>query len=450
MITGHLARFVAETAYSDIPKEARLIARLAITDFLGVALAGSKEKTGCLIIEYVKSMGGAPLCTVIGSDFKVSPYLAALANGTLGHILNLDDVSFTVWQGHPSVCLAPPLLALGESTGASGAEIITAYVIGFEAGACLHSELGQSQLAKGWHGTSVLGSVAAGAAASRLLKLNVQQVRMTLGIAASLASGLMQNRATMTKPLHAGHAASNGVMAALLAQQGFTANDSIIEAPKGYARMFGFDGEVDWEKASKSLGKDFIITIPAHEFKPYPTAHCTRLVASALALRNQYKINPNAISEIIVGVNPGDAERESQFPKDGLQAQFSIRYCVSRALLDGRFDISGLADEQVNQPEVQRLMKLARFVGCYPGVTIGGKGKRSPQSITIKLKNGMEYSDETPARARQMTVEEIENKYRDCASLVLSGKEVEVSLKLLKSLDELQTIRELIGILAKT
>lgn len=450
MVTERLARFVAETPYSDIPEEAREIAQTGIMDFFGVALAGSKEKTGRLIIEYVKNMGGFPQSTVIGGGFKISPYLAVLANGTLGHILNLDDVCFTIWQGHPSVCLVPPLLAIGEIIGASGEDIITAYVIGFEIGACLHSELAQSQISKGWHGTSALGSIAAAASVARLLKLNVLQVRMTIGIAASLTCGLTQNHGTMTKPLHTGHAASNGVMATLLAQQGFTAHESIVEAPKGYAEMFGFDGNIDWINASKNLGKDFVITIPAHEFKRYPTATCTRLADSAIALRNQHKIDTNTISEIIFGVSPGSAEGDRIYPKDGLQAQFSIRYGVARALLDGKFNISGLADERVNQPEVQRLMKIARFVECYPIVTMGRNGKRFPQSITIKLKNGIKYSDETPVLPRRMTVEELENKFRYCSSIAIDdNKVVEKLLTTIRNFGRLKNVSELMQILSE-
>jgi 2-methylcitrate dehydratase PrpD len=451
MITKRIARFVAETPAAAYPEAARRVARLAIMDIIGVALVGSREETGKIITGYVKDLGGTPEAGVIGGGFKVSPYLAALANGTMGHILNFDDVSFTFWQGHPSVCVAPPVLAIGEKVGASGADVIRAYITGFEVGACLHAELGLEQIREGWHGTSAIGSVGAAAGAARLLKLDVHQVRMALGIAASLSCGLAQNTGTMTKPLHAGHAAANGVLAASLAQRGFTADPSIIEAPKGYARVFGHEAEVDWKTAAKDLGQTFIID-KAIEFKPYPTAVCTRLVPAVIKLRERYKMDPNKVGEIIFGVSPSEIASQPQLPTDSLQCQFSMTYCVCRALLDGKFTVSSISDEQVRQPEVHHLMKLVRFIERYPNSRREDQrvGKRSLQSVTIRMKDGQEYSYESSTQAERMTVEELEKKYCDCAFQVLDDKAVEKSLTLLKNLESVDNIRELMEIVSKT
>ena len=253
MITKKLAHFEAETRMEDIPQEALTVAQRGITDCIGVIFPGSLEPQGKIIRDYVRKMGGVAESSIIGSDLKTSPYLAALANGTMGHALDYDDMG---GFGHPSVVLVPAVLAIGESMGASGKDILTAYVVGFEVAACLRQQLWTHYL-RGWHATGNFGSLGAGAAVARLLKLDVHQVRMVLGIAASLAGGLRQNFGTMTKPLHAGQAAANGIKAALLTQAGFTADENIIETPLGFVKVFGHDQEVDWEKASEGLGKTF-------------------------------------------------------------------------------------------------------------------------------------------------------------------------------------------------
>jgi 2-methylcitrate dehydratase PrpD len=449
MITKRIAQFVAETPADAYPEAARRVARLAIMDIIGVAMVGSREETGKIVAGYVKDLGGTPEAGVIGSGFKVSPYLAALANGTMGHAIDYDDVSLTFYQGHPTCTQAPPVLALGEKLGASGADVIRAYITGFEAAAHLNEVIGQSHIKHGWHGTSTIGSIGAAAGASRLLKLDVHQVRMALGIAASLSCGLIQNTGTMTKPLHAGHAAANGVLAASLAQRGFTADPSIIETPKGYVKIFGHEAEVDWETAAKDLGQTFIID-KAIVFKAYSVCtKCVPPIDAALQLKDQHKIDPDSISEITIGLTPGLIESEIYYPETGLQAEFSITYCVCRALLDGKFNLSSIGDSPAKQPEVRRLMKLTKCVARYPNDSIGIGNTR--QSITVKMKDGQEYFQEAASmKAERLNAEKLENKYCDCASQVLDDKAVEKSLTLLQNLESVDNIQELMEIVSKT
>jgi 2-methylcitrate dehydratase PrpD len=244
MITEKLAHFVAETDTSDIPQQALIVAKSAITDYIGVTFPGSMEETGKIIAEYARRMGGEEESSVIGGGFKTSSYLASLANGTAGHALDYDDGG---GFGHCSVVLAPAVLAIGESIGASGKDLLSAYVVGFEAVSTFHGMVGPAHYARGWHSTATTGSLAATAAVAWLLKLNSHQVRMALGITGSLLGGLRQNFGTMTKPLHAGNAASNGVKAAVLAKMGFTADENIIEAPGGASPMWiGLKRLINW------------------------------------------------------------------------------------------------------------------------------------------------------------------------------------------------------------
>lgn len=449
MITEKLAHFVAETRTRDLPEGALSVARTAITDFVGVTFPGSLEPHGEIIRGYVGRMGGVPQSSIIASEVKTSPYLAALANGTMGHALDYDDMG---GFGHPSVVLGPAVLAIGEVIGASGKDILAAYVIGFETAVCLRAQLWTHYL-RGWHSTDNFGSLGAAAAAARLLNLDVRRVRMALGIAASLAGGLRQNFGTMTKPLHAGQAAANGIQGALLAQAGLTADESIIEAPLGFARVFGHDEKVDWEKASEGLGKTFnILALSTNgiAIKPYPSCGCTHAgIDAALGLKEKYGVQSQDIAEVELGTSPYEGQVVIHHrPKSGLEGKFSLEYTVARALHSGEVKLGHFTDDGVREPAIQRLIQRMTWVEKYP-LPVFGKQRDSigPQSVTVKLADGRQYSHEVKISKglpqRPLTSEELTGKYRDCASTVLSEEGVNRSLGLLSKLGELPNIREL-------
>src|SRR5262249_25687987 len=174
--------------------------------------------------------------TVAGTSLRASPQLAALANGVAAHAMDYD---LTYISGQAIAAVIPAILPLAESTGATPAEAIAAYVVGAEIGRRVARPNFRASSVGGWHPTGMVGAVAAAAAAARLLKVPAAAIPDVLGISASLASGISGNFATMTKPLHAGNAARNGVMAALLGGKGFTSRPIAVEAPAGYFNTFG-------------------------------------------------------------------------------------------------------------------------------------------------------------------------------------------------------------------
>ena len=456
MITEKLAHFVTEIGVGDIPQEAIHIARMGITDCIGVTFPGSLEPHGRIMRDYALKMGGVAECSVIGSDLKTSPYIAALINGTMGHALDYDDMG---GFGHPSVALAPAVLAIGESLGISGEDILTAYVVGFEAAVCLCGSLMMSHYMRGWHSTDTFGSLGAAAAVAWLLKLDVHQVRMALGIAASLAGGLRQNFGTMTKPLHAGQAAANGIQAALLAQAGFTADENIIETPLGFAKVFGHDDEVDWEKVSEGLGKTFNIASPTFSgiaIKPYPSCggtHCS--IDAGVFLNKEHRLNSDDIAEVELGTNPFlDKVLIHHRPKTGLEGKFSLEYTVARALHSGEVRLKHLTDEGVSEPPVKSLIERMKWVEKYPAPSLGQSMEGlGPQSVTVKLRDGKEYSKEVNISKgmpqNPLTTEEFNEKYKDCASTVLSQEGVDKSLSMLSSLAKVKNINELMETVVK-
>jgi len=454
-INDKVSHFVAQTAAKDIPQDALELARLGITDFIGVALSGSREKQSKIIADYAQKMGGVPQASIIGGDGKTSPYLAALVNGTTGHALDYDDMAISL-IGHPSVFLAPAVLAIGESIEASGEDVLAAYVVGYETACCIARPVLQSHYMQGWHSTATFGSLGAAAATAWLLKLSYAQVRMALGIAASLAGGLRQNFGTMTKPLHAGKAAANGIQAALLAQAGFTAADSIIEAPLGFAKVFGHSGEVDWAKAGENLGKTFFITsAEGLSIKPYPSCgftHCA--IGAALGIKEEHKVNADDVAEVELGVSPFDKQiLIHHHPRTGLEGKFSLEYCVARAFLSEEVRLRHFNAEAVAEPRVESLMEKMRWVEKYPMPVMGTAEGFGTKSVTVKLKNGKGYSKEvTIAKGmpqNPLTPEEFNSKYRDCASTMLSKEDVEKSLSILTNLQKVKNIKEVMGIVAK-
>ncbi|MBI3931453.1 MAG: MmgE/PrpD family protein, partial [Chloroflexi bacterium] len=388
MITDKISHFITETAPEDIPQDAVRLARLGITDFIGVALAGSREESSSIIVDYARKMGGVPQVSIIGGGFKTSPYLAALVNGTVGHSLDYDDVAISL-IGHPSVFLVPAILAIGESAGASGKDVLTAYVIGYETSCQIAKPVLQSHYVQGWHSTATFGTLGAAASVAWLLKLKVHQVKQALGIAASLAGGLRQNFGTMTKPLHAGMAAAHGIQAALLARAGFTADDSIIEASLGFARVFGHSEAVDWTKVKENLGKTFLITsAEGLSIKPYPSCgftHCA--IEAALHVKAEHKVKAADIAEVELGVSPFDKQiLIHHHPKTGLEGKFSLEYCVAQALLSGEVKLKHFTDAAVAEPQGKSLMKKMKWVERYPMPVMGTPEGFGHKSVTVRLK----------------------------------------------------------------
>ena len=448
MVTQKLAEFVINTPYEQIPENARLSAKRAILDCLGVTLAGGSDPGSKLIVEFVKSHGGKEESGVIGAGFKTIASEAALANGTMAHILDYDDYCIS-FLGHPSVAILPAVLALAEKEHASGKDALAAYILGFEMGASLGPACGNHYVV-GWHCTGTMGAIGAVGAACRVLKLSVDQTRNALGITASLASGLKQNFGTMTKSLHAGNGARNGVVGALLAQMGFTANLDILESPQGFCRVFAGGQECNLSQVGATLGQNWVIASQL-ALKPWPSCAGTHTsIQGALELAKEHKIKAEDVAEVECRTNPFVASAAMHHqPKEGLQGKFSVQYCVSRALLDGEVGLKHFSDEMVNQPEAQALIQKVKFV--HPEEMKASFVTPLASEVVIKLKNGTVVSkkvDSPKGEAQNpMSMTDVSTKYNGCASLVLPADAVKSSLNMVTDLEKLPDIATLMDVL---
>jgi len=453
--TEKVAQFIAETDFESIPKEAVGIARNAILDWVGVAIAGSNEPVTRILAGQVKRMGAIGEAGVIGKAFRTSSDLAAWVNGTASHALDYDDTIAEAagYNFHPTVPILSAVLALGEKVGASGKDILTAYVVGIEVESRVGAATGRYTSEMGWHLTSVLGTIGAVAASARVLKLNVGQVRMALGIASSLAGGLLQNFGTMTKPLHAGNPAKNGVVAATLAQDGFTANESMMEGNFAFCSMFSGGKVSGLENKEQDLGKTWHIVSPGIALKAYPCCRSTHSsIDACLYLRNVLGADVGQVVKIICRTSPHHLNlARFHRPKSAYEGKFSIPYCIATALLRGKVLLEDFTEERVADPEAQAL--LSRVDYRHPE-----EYRRNPmslaQEVVVQLGNGAEYSCKVDAPKgdpqNPMTDEELSAKFIDCARLSLPQVEIEKVLERVTHLESLDNISELMKILTDT
>src|ERR671918_147454 len=297
-VTELLATFVVDTVFDDVPSQALTRAKEAMLDGLGCALVGSPTPSGKLITQYVRERSETPRAAVIGSGFKTSAPLAAMANATLAHALDFDDVNWRM-SGHPTVPVLPAVLALGQEVHASGQEVLLAYTLGFEVETKIGLGVNPRHYDLGWHATSTLGTLGAAAACAKLLRLDVEKTRIALGIAASTAAGLRQNFGTMTKPLHPGQAAMNGVTAAQLARLGWTADANILEAPYGFCQLYAGTNQYNLNYIVRRLGNPFLLQATGVAIKQYPCCAFThRALDGMLALVQQHTLS----ADDVVGV----------------------------------------------------------------------------------------------------------------------------------------------------
>jgi 2-methylcitrate dehydratase PrpD len=451
-VTKKIAEYVVNTSLEDFPPEAITAAKAAIIDCLGCALAGSKEPLADVLVNYVNDLGGKPTATVIGRRFKTSAPEAGLINGAMSHALDYDDIT-VITKTHPSAFLIPAALPMAEEVGASGRDMLLAYLLGFEVACAVGANISPAYFDDlGWHPTGPLGALGAAAVASRLLGLNVEQTAMAISLGASQSSGLRQNFGTMTKPFHAGHACKSGITAAKLVKGGFTAGTDAIEGRFGFMRAFSGGNDYDPEKAAESLGNRCFMMESGIEIKKYPCCGSAHLALDATTLIQQTEALVAAnIERIDVTVN-FDPPRSliHARPKEGLEGKFSMQYCLAAEILDGKIGMSSFTDEQVMRPEAQELIpkiEMKRTAG-YEGQTSWAE----PFNVVeIHLKDGRtltaQAERDSVGALRGATYADVQAKYRDTAALALTQENVTASLELLDNLEDLGPVGRLADIL---
>src|SRR5215813_9371176 len=390
-------------------------ARLAFTDTMGVMLAGSREKVSELACDMVKHEGAAPAASVVGQSFKTSPQLAALANGVAAHAMDYD---FSYIMGQPMVPIIPALLPLAETTGASPSEVIAAYIVGFEVASRMARASPTQSRERGWHAVGTIGTTGAAAACARLLKLPAAAIPDVIGISASLAGGFSSNFGTMTKPLHAGQAARNGLMAALLGKSGFTANPAALEGTNGYFKAFAGGLDVSFAPFH-DLGQKLDIVERGFRPKLYPCGGLGHTAIDAtLELRPQLLPRLDDIAGVTASITRYAAQRiGSKYPASVENAKFSMPYVAAYTLLHGAPFLAAFTEDAIRDEKVRA---AARLVSVTIDPEFAEIFEDSPSRIIVTFRDGSKieklryYASGTPQFP--LTPEQIEQKFMDCAA----------------------------------
>ena len=452
--TKVIADFIVNTAYEDLPEKAIQTAKMSLIDSIGTCLAGSTTDAGQIITDYLREENSRPVATVIAKGFKTSAGYAALANGTMMHALDYDDTSENFF-GHPTTVILPAVMAAGEWMEISGKEALLAYILGYEIGNKTGYGMGPTPFDAGWHATGIFGALAAVAASAKVLKLNVHQTRMSIGIAASLASGLRQNVGTMTKPLHAGNAARSGVLAAILASKGFTADQAILEAPIGYAHVFGGTSTPDLDKMTNNLGSPFEIVSGPPIIKLYPSCRATAGPLDAiLNIVREHDFKADDVIEVECRTSSHTPKvLIHNRPKTALEGKFSMQYCMAVAIMDKSAGLNQFIDDRLKDPTIHELMTKVKYTHPPDLGSSAVDSMRGKVEIVVRLKNGNEFSSLVESSKgdteNPLKLSDIETKFLDCANLVLSPSEARSCLEKISTLDQTRDISSLMQLLGK-
>src|SRR5215472_1973886 len=446
-LSQDLGRFVADVSFESLPAEAVETARVGFIDCIATMIAGAGDPAPQLLRQALQPPPGDATLYFSGEGAPAPE--AAWINGTAGHALDYDDVA--ALRGHPSTVLVPAVLAEGEALGASGREMLVAYVAGYETWAELAWRDPGHHHRKGWHPTGIFGPIGAAAACASLRRLDADGAARALALAASQSSGVMANFGTMTKPFHAGRSAHSGLMSARLAELGFTAALDALEHPQGFLSAVSPEGAVDRESSSKGLGKEWWILKYRLGIKKYPACYCThRALDAMLELLAHRPLTPADIARITVSLSDTHALilRNHQ-PQTGLAAKFSMEFAMAAAVISRRAGLAEYTDGFVQRADVQELM---RRVGVETNRNYDPEvsGAAVFDQVRVELVGGGVVESEKVARAkghadRPLSEEELFEKFRTCLDAGGARIAPEVLFDRLRHLEDLSA-RELTAV----
>lgn len=438
--SAELASFLTNLEYTDIPDRGVRLAERCFVDTVGVTLAGAQEGAGAATHALARA-DGAGETTLLGREGTAPRSSALLANGTAGHGLDFDDVSWGM-DGHPSVTLVAPALAIGEEIDATGRDLITAFVGGFEAECYLASAISPGHYERGWHATSTFGVFGAAAVTARLRGATEDEVRHALNAAASFSAGLKRNFGSMTKPLHVGGAIRAGVTAGTLATEGFTADETSIGGPRGFWELYAGDGDVS-EPGSLPSDRWAILEEGVH-VKKYPSCYFTHTsIANAVDLATAHGLAAEDIDRIHVRASQGALDALSHdAPTTGLQAKFSLPYTVSAGLVRKEVGLAAFEDAAWTDPEVDAVRERVTYE-TDPNLAYDAHEAH----MRIESAEGVHEqrrTDPPGTHENPLDREELRRKYELCAERALSATRVDRTWGALNDLRSVTSTRALL------
>ncbi|MCU1381913.1 MAG: MmgE/PrpD family protein [Acidobacteria bacterium] len=458
-VTSRVIEFISTARLGSMPREVVEQGKRCLIDGFGVVLAGMVTPGSGIVRDYVSTYAATGDASLLGPGRgKAAAEFAALANGAFGHAMDFDDTQMSTTPDrtfglltHPTVPALASALAIAESRGLSGARFLEAFLIGFEVECKIAEAINPDHYKRGFHSTGTIGIFASAAAAAKLLDLQPPAIAHTLAIASSLSSGIRVNFGTMTKPLHAGRAAQNGIVAAVLASKGFTGGDDGLDGPWGFLQVAG--GGADTTRIAGALGRPYSIVTPGVSVKPYPCGSLSHPTMDAmLKMIVDHDIKPEQIRRIRVRAGSNILEPlRYKTARTELEAKFCLPFLITSLVLRRKAGIREFTDEFVSSAPVQRMMPL---VDTVFDAEIEAKGFDKMLSvIEVELVDGRSFVQRSNDKYRggpeqPFTIAELRAKFADCAQLTLDAAAISRSLELIEHVETLSSVRELIASMA--
>lgn len=441
-VTEALSRFIVEASFEHFPQEVVEIAKRSLLDWIAVTLGAIKEPAVKILIDFIEDIGGKRQASILGYGIKTTTLNAAFVNGSISHILDYDD-AHSVTRNHTSAPVVPALLAVAENNKLNGRDLLTAYIVGFDVSTRIGLALGKHYYEKGWHATSILGRFGAAAGVSKLLGLNTKQVMNALGLAATQTGGIRSVFGTMAKPFHAGKAAMDGMMSAMLAARNFTGPFNILNEDSEFGRLFS--SEYASGRISRKLGEKYYIL--TNTFKIH--AACLLLhpiIDGLLLLKQEHDLNPEHINHVELEVAPLCLSVTDK-PKiiDATEGKFSIYFCAAQALISGKVGKREFTHAAVTDPAISVLMQKVR-------VKTNTSLKETEANVAVNTSNGKRYAKSVSTFRgepdRPLGFNDIEEKFKDLNGGIFTKERMQTILTCIRNFHNLTDIAEFTGLCA--
>lgn len=413
-MTKSLAQALVELSHESLPSDVEAMARRSLLNVLGTSIAASRHPFVDATVRVGRRHGGQPVVASPGRGERLDPLWAALVTGLSAHLDDFDD-THPETMIHPGAATLAAVLGQGAARGVDGATFLTAFALGCEAQLRIGLAMSPSHYDEGWDITGTCGVLGAAVAAALCSGLGSHELAMTLGIAASETVGIRETCGTALKPFHPGKAAANGILAALLAEQGFSGSTRILEAPRGYFSVLSPHHES--ARVLSGLGDRWELL--RNTFKPYPCGIVTHPAIDAAVALASHIDDPDEIRSVEVGCHPlvveltGDSD-----PGGGFEARFSTIHGVAAGLVDGRVGLAQYEDARVRAEDARRLRAVTRLV-------VQGERARDAAVITVELTDGRRLQEDVEhargSLANPLTRDELIAKVESLVEPVISG-----------------------------
>jgi 2-methylcitrate dehydratase PrpD len=447
-VTDTIATFIARRRFDDIPTSVIEAAKEHLLDGVATIIAGANDPASIAVRRYLAGFSSPREATILATHVKSAARYAALANGVQGHVLDYDDTQLATSPNapfgqltHPTTPVLAAGLAVAERLSSSGRDLLTAYILGVEIACRLADAIDPQHYLDGFHPTGTIAVFGAAAAAARLAALDERRTKIALGLAATFSSGVRANRGSMAKALNAGRAAENGVVAAELARQGFTAAENIFEAPMGF---FSAAAHNKVDHARLKFGRPFFFASPGIAVKRYPCAGVLHsALDAAIDLATRHDIDAGSIAKVTVTMGEvSAAPLVYDRPATGLEGKFSAPFSLAVALAERAAGIRQYTDAKAAAPAIKALMRKVELVRDSR-LDVGGF-EHARATLEIRLSDGRSHRAESrPPKGHPknpLSPRELENKFRECAGPYLEARAIQRIIETVRSLETVRSV----------